>query len=652
MPEEIIEKKLPIDKEALQRAVSILQKYKEGKLNLEQKIIRNEQFWRVRHWDQMRGPKWVPATAYLWNAITSKHADYMEAYPEPNILPREASDKVQAEMLSEIIPVILEQNEFRKVWSECGWYKLKQGAGIYGIFWDKEKHGIGDIVCEKIDALNLFWQPGITDIQKSRNIFHTELVDNDILEAQYPQLQGKLGKNVNMFTAHYLYDDTVDTTDKSTVIGWYYHRTNSQGKRVLHYCRFCGDEVLSATENETEPLTAPVLDPNTNQPMINEMTGQPMTQVIKAPKSETGIYEHGLYPFVFDVLYSIEGTPFGNGMTDIFKDTQINIDQLNKAGVKNSLMGATPRFLCRQNCGVNIEEFSDWEKEIITVNGNLDEESLRQIETTPLSSAYFDTLNSQIEMLKETSGNRDVNNGGAPSGITAASAVAALQEAGNRGVRDTITTSYEAYKKIVYFVIELIRQYYDVPRQFRILGEGQVMRFASFDNSGIKPQSQGVDFGMYMGERLPLFDVEVGAQKQTTYNKISQNELMLQFYNLQFFNPQNTDQALACLEGMDFNGKQDVVERIQRNGTLFEAFQQLFQMALAMAQAYDTRALPALEQLAMQTGMAMPQMPMQNQAHSQNANAIQTDSLGGLKPQEHPFVRNAREQAQSSTQPT
>ena len=509
MPEEI---KRAIDTEEIKRAHTILQKYKNGKTNLEQKIIQNEQFWKLRHWEQMRGSKWVPATAYLWNAITSKHADFMEAYPEPNVLPREVDDKYQAEMLSEIIPVILEQNQFRKTWSECGWYKLKQGTGIYGIFWDKTKNGIGDIVCEKVDALNLFWQPGITDIQNSRHLFHTELVDNDILEAQYPQLQGKLGADVNIYTAKYLYDDQVDTTEKSTVIGWYYHKTNSQGKRVLHYCKFCGDEVLSATENDTQPLMAPVTDPMTNQPMIDEF-GQPMMQQIAEPKSETGIYDHGMYPFVFDNLYSIEGTPFGNGMTDIFKDTQIDIDMLHRAGMKNSLMGATPRFFKRRDCAVNMEDFSDWEKEIIDVEGKLDEESLRQIGVDPLSNAYFATLDREVEMLKETSGNRDVNNGGSPSGVTAASAIAALQEQGNKGIRDVISTSYEAYKQIVVMVIELIRQFYDVPRQFRIIGQGAQMRFETFDNSGIKPQSQGVDFGMYMGERMPLFDIEVGAQK-------------------------------------------------------------------------------------------------------------------------------------------
>ena len=174
------------------------------------------------------------------------------------------------------------------------------------------------------------------------------------------------------------------------------------------------------------------------------------------------------------------------------------------------------------------------------------------------------------------------------------------------------------------------------------------MAFASFDNSGIKPQPQGVDFGLYMGERLPLFDIDVGAQKATTYNKISQNELMLQFYNLQFFNPQNATQALACLEGMDFNGKQDVVERIQRNGSLQEAFVQLYQMAIMMSQAYDPRAMPAIMQLGTEAGIQQPDMPMS----AQSPEMMQTDSLGGIKGEEHPFVQSARERVQNSTQPT
>ena len=636
-----------IDTPQIKKAIDTLQKYKNGKSNLENKIKENEQFWKLRHWEQQRDEDYIPATAWLWNVITAKHADMEEAFPEPNILPRAQDDEMSADMLKKIIPVILEQNEFKRTWSDCNWYKLKQGCSIYGVFWDKTKHGIGDIVCKKIDALNLFWEPGITDIQESRNIFYTELIDNDILEAMYPQLQGKLSASTNMFTARYIYDDTVDTSEKSTVIDWYYHSINSQGKRILHYCKFCGDEILYATENETEPIMGPITDPNTGTEMFDPVTGQPLQQEIAPSKAESGLYDHGLYPFVFDSESDIEGTPFGYGDTDINKDTQISIDQINCAAVINTLLGSKTRFLRRMDTNVNMEQFADWKQDFIDVAGNLDDESLREITINPLSSIYMDILNSQIDMLKETSGNRDVNNGGAPSGVTAASAIAALQEEGNKHIRDVISGSYEAYKKIVLLVIELIRQFYDVPRQFRIAGEQEGYEFVTFDNSAIKPQPQGVDFGRYMGERLPLFDIEVTAQKATTYNKISNNELMLQFSNLGFFQPENAVPALACLKGMDFNKKSEVEDIINENATFHQGAEAAVQMLYSMAQMFDPSVLPSVDQVARPLGVGIqPQAPVPSAA----APTIpETDTTGGLVGEEHPFVRNARANAQNVT---
>jgi hypothetical protein len=631
------------------QARETLMKYKEGKKNLENKIIENEQWWKLRHWEQARdeSKKFTPATAWLFNVIASKHASMEDGYPEANILPRERNDEIEAKKLSDIVPVVMEQSEFHKTYSDACWYKLKQGACIYGIFWDAQKHnGLGDISIKKVDAISLFWQPGITDIQKSRNIFHCELVDNDLLKQQYPQLtEQSLASDVTL--AKYMYDDTVDTSDKSTVVDWYYH-TAYNGKKVLHYCKFVGDTVLYASENETTPFTEPVIDPETGMPAVNPETGNTLEQVIKPSIAETGWYEHGLYPFVVDSLFDIEGSPFGYGYTDICKDTQIIIDQLNSAITRNALMAAKPRYLRSDQCDINEDEFSDWEKDVITVTGNMNENTLQQISVNPMSSICMDFLNHQITMLKETSGNRDVNNGGTQTGITAASALAIMQEQGNRLDRDCISTTYEAYKQIVLMVVELIRQFYDVPRQFRILGDNGSATFVDYDNRAIKPQYQGVDFGRDMGYRLPLFDISVSAQKATPYNKLSQNELALQFYNLGFFVPQNATQASACLNMMDFDGKEEVVEMVQQNGTIMQAYQQLLNLAMAMANKFDPSVVPMIAQGAMAVGVNA-QLPVNQQG--EKTEMVNTDAQGNLKSEEHPFVEKARERVQQSTQP-
>ena len=223
-----------IDSKVVSKASEILRKYKEGKARLEQKIIANEEFWKLRQWNYMKDGKddFKPATAWLFNCIQSRYSDAMDSYPTCNFQPRQIDDKAEAKKLSSIVPVILEQNRYEDVYSDVVWYTLKHGGSVQGIFWDGSKHnGLGDIVIKKIDFINLFWEPGITDIQESQNVFNTELVSNNILEQKYPQCVGKLGgKNITL--AKYLYDDNVDTSDKSVVVDWYYH-TYVNGKKVL-----------------------------------------------------------------------------------------------------------------------------------------------------------------------------------------------------------------------------------------------------------------------------------------------------------------------------------------------------------------------------------------------------------------------------------
>ena len=97
----------------------------------------------------------------------------MDNYPQVTCLPREESDRSSAEILSQILPVIFERNGFERIYSDAWWYKLKAGTAVYGIFWNPLKsNGLGDIEIKQIDLLNLFWEPGIKDIQKSKNIFH------------------------------------------------------------------------------------------------------------------------------------------------------------------------------------------------------------------------------------------------------------------------------------------------------------------------------------------------------------------------------------------------------------------------------------------------------------------------------------------------
>ena len=56
-PAETIGTKGVIGQEETEKAISILKKYKEGKTALENRIVDNEQWFKLRHWEQLRGDK-------------------------------------------------------------------------------------------------------------------------------------------------------------------------------------------------------------------------------------------------------------------------------------------------------------------------------------------------------------------------------------------------------------------------------------------------------------------------------------------------------------------------------------------------------------------------------------------------------------------
>ena len=712
-----------------QELTAVLQKYKSGKASLERRVIAAENWWKLRNrFEEQRrsgtaaGEDFRSVSGWLHNVIVSKHADAMEAYPEPLILPREPDDRGEAALLSAVLPCILEQNAFERTWSDAMWQKLKTGTAVYRVGWDSEKlGGLGDISIERVDLLNIFWEPGVSDIQRSKFVFCTHLEDNEELEEQFPQLRGRL--RGSPFTAtRFLYDDAVSLEGKSTVVEAYYRRKRG-GRTVLHYVKYVGDTVLYSTEEEGaipapqgaaevservplapqgaaplrgsgaerrrglqsgetasmektecsadhsfpsrhspdhgDPSVSLSLDsspkrgakgvdqalaprfaaavgervppapqgaaplrgsgaerrrglqsgetasmektersadhsfPTRHSPDPDTLSvslsldsspegGAKYTPYSPTPAPAPGLYAHGRYPFVLDPLFPVEGSPCGYGFVDLCHNNQTAIDLMRSAIIKNTVVGATPRYFQRIDGSVNEEEFADLSRPLVHVSGNLGEDSLRQIGFSPLSGVYMDVLNSSIQELRETSGNTETSTGNISSGVTAASAIAALQEASGKGSRDATRSSYLAYAEIIELCIELIRQFYGLPRSFRIAGRSGAEEYIRFSNLGLGAREER--YGA-----APVFDVKVSAQKRSAYSRLSQNELAMELYRMGIFSGGHELEALSCLQMMEFDGRDELINRINAALGLRERLDELQKykaLALAFARRY------------------------------------------------------------------
>lgn len=562
--------------ERLREAQSILERYQSGKANLDNKLIESEDWWKLAHFRDYKTVRYVRGedgkvaivsdhpnmprqSSWMFNSIMGKHADVMDNFPDPLIVARSEDDASTAEMLSSVLPVILQNCGFEQVYSDNSWDKLILGTSCYAVLWNPDlENGVGDIEIKPVDLLSMYWEPGVQELQDSRYLFILSLEDKDLLEERYPQTRDKLTGSV-MIEKHYRYDDDVDLANKAVVVDMYY-KVKLGSRTILHYAKWVDDIVLYCSEDD--PMYA-----------------------------STGFYSHGMYPYVLDPLYREKGTPAGFGFVDVMREAQDTIDHLSADFKRNAEWGSKPRFFSKDEGAVNVQEFRNLDQEIVHVAGSIDENHLKPIETKGLDGAYLNFYQLKIDELKETSGNRDFNQGSPASGVTSGAAIAALQEAGNKGSRDIIRGTYRSFVSVCTLVIELIRQFYTAPRTFRITGTDGMPQYVEFDNTGM--QSQAI---MLMGQEFqskePVFDINVRAQKANPYSRLSQNELAFSLYDRGMFNPQMADQALIALDLMDFEGKDKVVDAIRQNQRTQQIMMQMAQMLGELTG--DTRIADAL----------------------------------------------------------
>ena len=501
---------MPVGAAEVAAATQTLQRYKAGKAALDRRLVDNELWFRMGHWKNYQNPmmpgKAQPSSGWLFNSIANKHADAMDNYPEPNVLPRAADDEATARALSSVLPVVLEQADYEQVYSDCWWRKLKQGTGVTGVFWDPAaRGGVGDIAVRAMNLLMLYWEPGVADIQDSPDFFSLSLEDTAQLTARYPQLAGHTAGVLDV--PRYIHEDGADTASRSVVVDWYYKRPDESGRMFME-----------------------------------------------------------------------EDSPAGFGYIDVMKDCQTAIDQMNHAMDENVLLSARQRYVLSDTAGVNEEELADLSRDIVHVVGRLNDDSFRPLQTAGLQGSSLSYRQSRIEELKEISGNRDMTQGGTTGGVTAASAIAALQEAGSKLSRDMLKSAYRAFSRQCYLMIELMRQFYDEQRIFRIVGPSGENQFLPFSAAALRPQPVREVGGVELGSREPIFDIVVSAAKKSTFSRLSQNETAKECYQLGFFDPANADAALAALEMMDFEGIEKVRQRVRQNGTLAQKLAQLQQV--------------------------------------------------------------------------
>lgn len=574
--------------------LQILHEYKDGKTTVDMKATENQEWWRLRHWNVIQGKteagkaKVEVGSAWAVNSILNKHADFMDSFPKANVLAREADDEEEAQILSKILPAIEEHTDAEQVYNTAGYDFLIDGTAITAVLWDPMAHdGMGDIKKTNVDIHNVFWQPGIEDIQQSKYFFDVSVADVNDVKLQYPDIADRIGGGKQGFITEYIHDDNINHQNDIEIINCYYKKLEMRPvlinidpqtvaqhlvpREILHMAIIIGDQCVFCSEDN--------------------------------PEYQDGFYKHGKYPYVFRKCFPVKDSPCGFGYLDIMKYPQRDIDKLDQAIMKNTMMKAKPRWWVKKNADINKEAFADWNEEIVEVGSGDLGSAVQQMDVDTLPAIVETHLEAKIDELKEISGNRDFSQGSTASGVTAASAIAALQEAGSKLSRDINKAMYRGSREEYYLEIELIRQFYTEPRTFRIDDGSGRYEYMDYSNVNIAPQDITTPEGTR--HKKSIFDLEVSAEKQSPFSRASQNETAKELYQMGLFAPDNATSALVCLDMMEFEGKEKIKQQIQQNDTFMQQFQQMQQLTIQLS-----------PEAAVQMGLVDPNQVMM----AQNAN--------------------------------
>lgn len=574
--------------------LQILHEYKDGKTTVDMKATENQEWWRLRHWNVIQGKteagkaKVEVGSAWAVNSILNKHADFMDSFPKANVLAREADDEEEAQILSKILPAIEEHTDAEQVYNTAGYDFLIDGTAITSVLWDPMAHdGMGDIKKTNVDIHNVFWQPGIEDIQQSKYFFDVSVADVNDVKLQYPDIADRIGGGKQGFITEYIHDDNINHQNDIEIINCYYKKLEMRPvlinidpqtvaqhlvpREILHMAIIIGDQCVFCSEDN--------------------------------PEYQDGFYKHGKYPYVFRKCFPVKDSPCGFGYLDIMKYPQRDIDKLDQAIMKNTMMKAKPRWWVKKAADIDKEAFADWNEEIVEVGSGDLGSAVQQMDVDTLPAIVETHLEAKIDELKEVSGNRDFSQGSTASGVTAASAIAALQEAGSKLSRDINKAMYRGSREEYYLEIELIRQFYTEPRTFRIDDGSGRYEYMDYSNVNIAPQDITTPEGTR--HKKSIFDLEVSAEKQSPFSRASQNETAKELYQMGLFAPDNATSALVCLDMMEFEGKEKIKQQIQQNDTFMQQFQNMQQLIIQLS-----------PEAAVQMGLVDPNQVMM----AQNAN--------------------------------
>lgn len=466
-------------------------------------------------------------------------ADQMDNMPEALMLPETKALETVAEDLTDVVRFVLARNNYesmhRRRVEDC----FCTGTSVTQVAWDRDMDGgKGNVAVLRWPIEAFLWDPAAENIQDARAVFKISWHPMSWYEQHYPDEYEKMGSDWGEFAGlgvpESQENDQPGDEDRAMLLEYWYRKYDAKKRKyTINVAYLAGGVLLSNDEN---------------------------------------VYAHGMYPFILDVYTPIEGLPVGDGLIQECAPMMRYINRYASYIDTNLRMSSKGRLLVDRAAGIDKDSLLDWETDIVE-GDRIDASALQWLQNQPFTGAATQQMLQLQTDIKQDSGQNQFTRGETAGGVTAASAISALQEAGGKITRLRTHVLNQGFRAIVEQVMWLISQFYDSKRVVFITGRDgmEESREVSADPKRL--------FGEHKNGSLPPppYTVQVQVQRRNPLRQQAQNELFMQAYSMSAQAGQ-VFPLYALFELMHVDGKERILPVLKQNDAVQQQMQQLQQI--------------------------------------------------------------------------
>ena len=531
------------EQELLRRGYELFERFRIGLTEAHDEMRRARMIRQLRQ-DERSGT--APAGNMLGSCVDNAIADQIDNLPEAQLLPEREETARSAEEMSDVVSYVLYHAGWPGKYQTIMEDAVVTGTGVAEVFWDAEaEDGEGMVGVLAWHPEDFYPDPAVENLQDGRACFKVTHTTVDWVEAHYPHARGYVGEDRSLPWQEGLGEDAPQDDARTTLIEFWYKRYDAESRCTrVHMAQMAGGALLYSTE-----LGFGGAD--------------------KAAYAD-GVYAHGQYPFTLYKFRHVWRRPFGTGLIHDYRETQSAIDRYTKYIDDNARQSSIQRHFIRRGSGINAEDVADMRKTIIEWEGSDIREVLQTVQAQPLNGQVYEMLTYLADSMKQDCGQNQFTRGEAGLGVTAASAIEALQNAGNKITRWHTEIFKDAFREMVEQIIWVLSEYLEPGRTLRIVG--------GWDSTGqmrdrlvtlIAPGAEGA------GLMRPAYAVRVQVQKNNPMQIQADNEFLQQVVEVcaKAGQPMPPETVVRLMEG--YRTKNSVLAALEESSRTAQRIAQL-----------------------------------------------------------------------------